>query len=164
VDLFAYRTSGEIPYVRKLLAIPPGLLDSWRSAVAVHQAAICFTRPLLPLEFRYLTKNDETWLNQAPDERFARNLWNLAIPFFCTQWWEMTRDARRHDFRKLIEAWERFEVAQGCQSELPTNFSNKASALMRRDYWVYCVVVFTEQACKLAAFGLFDVYDSLRLW
>ena len=75
----------------------------------------------------------------------------------------MTRDARRRGICKLIEAWERFEVAQGCNSELPTVFSYKASALMRREsgYWV---VAFTEQACKVAAFLLFDVYDSLRLW
>ena len=94
MDLFAYRTSGEIPYVRKLLAIPPGLLDSWKGVVGVRQAAICFTRPLLPMEFRYLIKNDEYWLKQVPDERFARSLWNLDIPFFCLQAWEMTRDAR----------------------------------------------------------------------
>jgi len=163
VDLFAYRTSGDIPYVRRLLAITAELLNSWKSVVGVRQAAICFDRPLLPMEFRYLTKNTGYWLHQVPDERFARSLWNLAIPFFCPQAWEMTRDARRRGFSKLIEAWERFEVAQGCNCELPTVFSYKTSALMRREsgYWV---VAFTEQACKVAAFLLFDVYDSLRLW
>ena len=87
----------------------------------------------------------------------------MAIPFSCPQAWEITRDARRRGFSKLIEAWERFEVAQGCHSELPTVFSYKTSALMRRDYG-YWVVDFTEQACKVAAFILFDVYESLRLW
>ena len=49
VDLFAYRTSGDIPYVQALTSIPSGLLDSWKGVVGVRQAAICFSRPLLPV-------------------------------------------------------------------------------------------------------------------
>ena len=114
------------------------------------------------MEFRYLTKKDRYWLHQVPDERFARSLLNFAIPFFCPQAWEMTRDARRRGFCKLVDAWDLFEVAQGCNSELPTVFSYKMSALMRRESGLW-VVVFTEQTCKVAALLLFDVYDSLRL-
>ena len=114
------------------------------------------------MAFTYLTKKRDYWLHQVPDERFARSLWNQAIPFFCPQVWELTRDARRRGFCKLIKAWRRFEVAQGCNCELPTVFSYKMSALMHRDFG-YWVVALTEQVCKVAAYVLFDVYDSLRL-
>ena len=163
VDLFVYRTRGEIPYVQALVSIPLATIEGWRGVTGVRQAAICFAKPLLRIEFRFLSKRSEYWLEQVADERYDRSLWNLAVPFQCPQARQMTRDARRRGFCRFPEAWQRYEVAQGCTPELPTVVSYKTSQLMRRDsgWWV---VVYTEHACKTAAYLLMDVYDSLRLW
>ena len=75
----------------------------------------------------------------------------------------MTRDAGRRGLCKLIDAWNLFEVAQGCNSEVHTVFCYKMSALMRHESGLW-VVAFTEQECKVAAFLMFDVFDSFRLW
>ena len=107
VDLFVYRTRGEIPYVQALVSIPLATIEGWRGVTGVRQAAICFAKPLLRIEFRFLSKRSEYWLEQVADERYDRSLWNLAVPFQCPQARQMTRDARRRGFCRFPEAWQR---------------------------------------------------------
>ena len=59
VDLFVHRTCGEIPYVQALTSIPLATIEGWRGVIGVRQAAICFAKPLLRVEFRFLSKRSE---------------------------------------------------------------------------------------------------------
>lgn len=163
VDMFVYRTRGEIPYVENLLNIPDATIEGWRDMVGVRQAAICIPKPLLRVEFRYLTRRSKFSLEYIADERFARSLWNLAVPYHCPQAFTMNRDARRRGFCRFPDGWKRYEVAQGCLVELPPAVSYIPSRLMNRHsgYWV---VMYTDFVCRTAARVLSDVYDCLRLW
>ncbi len=164
MDLFVYRNRADFAYVDALASIPQATLESWRNVVGVRQEAICFGQPLLRVDFRYLSKTSDFWLKLTAGERYDRSYWNQAVPFHCPQASLLTRDARRRAFPRLTESWHSdFEVAEGCAVGLPSVFSYKPSALMSRSsgYWV---VAYTEQACKAAAFVLWETYDSLRLW
>ena len=163
VDMFVYRTRGEVDYVQALSEIPVATIEGWRGRMMVTQQALCFTKPQLRVEFRFLSKNSRYWQEQVRGERRARTMTGLAIPFQCPQFHLMKNGARHRAFAKLTLGWTHIEVPRGCSVELPPVFSYKVRALLDQNsgWWV---VAYTEHIAKTAAFILFDVYDSLRLW
>lgn len=101
VDAFVYRTRGEISYVQALTNIPLRNIEGWRDTIGVRQAALCFQKPLLRVEFRYLTKRSRYWLSWIADERRFRSTLNVAVPYQCPQVVLMNRDARRRSFNRF---------------------------------------------------------------
>ena len=76
----------------------------------------------------------------------------------------MTADARRAHFVAITSHWRSIEVPRGLYAELPPIFSYAMSRFLDdRDTGLW-VVVFTEFAANVAAFVLWDAYDSRRLW
>ena len=163
MDLFVSRTRGEVPYISRLAAIPEERLESWREQVMVAQEALCFTKPQLCVEFRYIRKDSRYWTDYVRGERRARTKTGLAIPYQCTTHHLMTDEGRRAAFPRVTSGWDLIEVPRGCHAELPPVFSYKGSVLRDR-YSGWWVVAYTELIAKTAAFVLFDTYDSLRLW
>ena len=63
MDLFVYRTYGEIGYVERVNGISAALLESWRGLFGVEDAAYLLGKPQLCIEFRFLRKTSNYWTN-----------------------------------------------------------------------------------------------------
>lgn len=164
VDAFQYRTFGEVGYVKRLAALDKSLVESWVDVVDVDDRALCFGKPQLSVDFRFVEKaTSQYWSNFVRNERRVRETTGYAVPYqYLTQ--NNITVARRGDaFARLTVGWSRIEVPMGCYAELPPVFSYKGSAMMdpRSGYWV---VGYTEFVAKTVAFVLFDAYDNFRLW
>ena len=54
LDTWYYRTEGEAGYGEKLMKLD---YARFRGTIDVHQDALCYNRPILRAEFRFLRKN-----------------------------------------------------------------------------------------------------------
>ena len=129
----------------------------------VAQEAICFPKPLVRVDFRFMTKNNTYWKQFVRDEHRARVKTGMIIPYQCTAWRELNKSSCRRGFPRATPGWSRIETPRGCNDELPPVFSFKPSALLslHSGHWV---IANTEMVCYTASFILQGVYDSLRLW
>ncbi len=162
-DMFALRYESDAEYLRALNAIPEATRQGWVGVVGVRQEALCYTGPMLRLEFRYNTKSSDYWLNWCAEERFFRCRYGQVIPYHCPQAVLMNHEARRRSFVRLPAGWDRYEVPQGANVRTPRVFTYKPSQMLARDS-PWFVVAYTEQVAETAVWLLFEVYDSLRLW
>lgn len=62
IDLFLYRTAGEIDMVSNLAAISADDTASLRGRFGVNKRALCLARPLHRMEFRFLRKDGNYWM------------------------------------------------------------------------------------------------------
>ena len=162
LDMFQYRTNGEREYCRRLAAIPAASIQAWRGQFMVTDDAVCFGKPLVSVDFRFVRKDSAYW-RSVRDENRDRRRTGMIIPYQCSGSREMNRAAKRQSFARATVGWTRLESPRGCCVETPPVFSYKTSVLRSRasGHWV---VAYTEKVCQTAAFTLGDVYDSLRLW
>ena len=58
MDMFVYRTQGEVKYVERLNGIPAHLLESWCGKFDVDDRAFCYTKPQLAVGFRFTRKDN----------------------------------------------------------------------------------------------------------
>ena len=164
MDLFQYRTQGEIDYVRNLANIGPELIEEWRGQVDVDDRALCYAKPQLCVEFRFLEKGGSIyWNNYVRNERRLRASTGLAIPYQCLTEKHLTNARKAEAFPKLTIGWSRLEVPMGCYAELPQVLSYKGRYMLDEDsgWWV---VGYTEKTARTSAFVLFDAYDNFRIW
>ena len=162
LDTWYYRTEGEAGYGEKLMQLD---YARYRGVIDVKQDVLCFDRPILRAEFRYLRKNNqESFWDLIRWERRARCRLGILVPY---QMVEAERIHRSHYASRYVVAtkvWESLEVPRGCLAELPPSITYLGSRLIadpRSGVWV---VVITEWVARVAAFILWDAYDIFRLW
>lgn len=59
MDLLRYRTNGERVYVENMAKILAALLRRWWNKFEVSDDAVCFPRPLLPVNFHFVQKDSD---------------------------------------------------------------------------------------------------------
>ena len=102
-------------------------------------------------------------MKSVADTRRFRSRLNRAVPYECINMFGLQDGYFVNGFAELTPQWRKLEVPRGCNAELPMIFSYKMDELRdpQSGYWV---IAYTEWVVKVAAFVLFDVYDSYRLW
>ena len=157
------RTYTEVGYIDALNEIPAATINGWRGRLTVSQDAYVWNKSMLMAEFRYLRKDSSYWVKSVADTRRFRSRLNRAVPYECLNMFGLHDGYFLNGFAELTPQWRKLEVPRGCNAELPMIFSYKMDELHdpQSGYWV---VAYTEWVVKVAAFILFDVYDSYRLW
>lgn len=163
VDMFVYRTQGEVAYVDSLNELTAETIEGWRDSEDVDQRALLMDRPQMRVDFRFHRKVSSYWKDGIRGERRARSVTGLAIPYHILTQFNMTNDAKGGGFPLLTLGWGKVEVPRGCYAELPPVFSYKIQALMDRRHGLW-VVAYTGFAAKVACFLIQEVYDHYRLW
>jgi len=157
------RTYTEVGYINAISEIPAATINGWRGRRTVSQDAYVWNKSMLLAEFRYLRKDSSYWMKSVADTRRFRSRLNRAVPYECINMFGLQDGYFLNGFAELTPQWRKLEVPRGCNAELPMIFSYKMDELRdpQSGYWV---VAYTEWVVKVAAFVLFDVYDSYRLW
>ena len=85
------------------------------------------------------------------------------IPIQCLATFSMQDSFFERGFPAITPYWLRVEVPRGCGAETPWVFSYFARLLLdpRSGYWR---IAYTECAACVAAYILFEMYDTYRLW
>ncbi len=170
VDMFLYRTRGEIEYVARLQGITADNLESWRTGLTsgnptyIVPGALRIHKPVIAVDFRFLKARNIRFIDRdVRNERRLRSLTGRIIPFHVLHHHCFRHRYLEEFFVGLNTGWKRLEVPRGCVAELPAVFSYKTSELLdpQSGWWV---VAFTEWAAKVAGAVLGDVYDTFRLW
>ena len=79
LDTWYFRTECEAGYGEKLMKLD---YSRFRGMIDVHQEALCFDRPILRAEFRYIRKNDqEQFWDLIRWERRARSQLGILVPY-----------------------------------------------------------------------------------
>lgn len=125
---------------------------------------MCFEKPRLYVNFRYLKKTDsQYWSNFARNERRTQSATGLAVPHLCVTQNNIPSTSRMFAYAKLTVGRTRIEIPIGCYSEPSLVFHYKGSA-SRNPRSGYPVVDYTGFVAKTVAFDLFDAYDDYRIW
>ena len=164
VDFFFFRTAGERAYVRRVTLLTQETMDGWiTSEVVVSQEALMLNRPQFRVDFRFEQKRSVYWKEYTRDERRARSVTGLAIPYQCLGQHQMTVECKNAAWPGLTTTWGRLEVPRGCNSELSPVFTYYPEPLRdpRSPFWI---IGYTDHAAKSACWLLQDVYDRFRLW
>lgn len=72
MDLWQYRTNGEWDYFQNVANIPAALLRRRRNKFEVSDDAVCFSRPLLTVAFRFVRKDSAYWRSIRDEIRDRR--------------------------------------------------------------------------------------------
>jgi len=165
VDLWRYRTYGEIPYVENLCGISQGRLAAWRNRFVVDEHALCWHRSILPSDFRYRRRADtDYWDTQIRLERRALSVMGRFVPYHLRCVWNLREHARDRLAVKIPESYAELAMPHGFRFEMEPLFSYKSGALIQdRDSGLW-VVAYTERVVRICSGLLFDVYDTYRLW
>lgn len=160
-SMFKHRTKGEVGYLDTFRGIPVGLLWAWWGAACVHPAARLWDRAQLRDEFRFLRKNG---LYRNVFFRIKRRLRSKhEIPYQLLATFGPGSELFRRVFPSFTAFWNSLEMPRSWTAELPPVFSYGIRKLMDpKSPWL--VWAYTELAAKTAAFILFEVYESCRVW
>ena len=134
--------------------ITPAQVSSWRGTFGVDQAALCYTRPLLRREFRFLRKDTEFWLQHCRFERRVRSANGFLVPYQHLKFNEMRGNARHKRYIAVDDRWRQIEVPRGCNVGLPFCLTYLGSQLYNSPKSGMWIVAYTEFAAHVAAFLL----------
>ena len=124
VDLWRYRTYGEIPYVANLCGIGPTRLAGWRNRFMVDERALCWHRSILPSDFRYRRRADmEYWDTQIRLERRAMSVMGRFVPYHLRCVWNLQEHARDRLAVKLPTNYDELAIPHGFRFEMDPLFS-----------------------------------------
>lgn len=126
MDLFWYRTCGVIEFVIRLMDVEHDELENWRipndEEVTVSNGAYVSSRPLLRVEFRYVTRKSEQrsctyWSEQVHQQRRCRSMLRFLEPFKLLTAY-LFRDGKKSEvFVLLPMTFSGIEVPQCFQFE-----------------------------------------------
>ena len=159
-DAYAYRTTGEMAYVDNLLGLR---IRDWEGRRTVDATLLCWQRPILRAEFRYVPKPQTFW-EWKYWERRMRARTGLLIPYHCIEAECILTELRYRRWPRVPEAFAAVEMPPGCRAELPPIVTYKGSEMAQDPNSGYWNQVFTEWPARVALRVLWNLYDSYRLW
>ena len=162
LDTYCYRTEGEVSYCDVLYELNAAAWTGDNRKVA--QSALCWDRPILRSDFRFASKEGNSYWEMVAWERRMRYRTGRLIPYHCIESEGMTSFARENRYVRATPFWERLETSQYCTAELPPIVTYMSSYLIDDPNSGWWTVVYTEFVARQAVFVLWDVYDSCRLW
>ena len=164
LDVHWFRTESEVEYGYHLAELDIG---QWLGQYRPCLAALCFTRPILRAEFRYVRKYEV-----APDywervkwERRSRARHGYYIPLQYIEVDMIREHARYGRYVPFHHQWHEYETPMGFLVDLPPVITYRgielASSATNSGLWV---VFYSEWIAKCAAALLWDAYDHFRVW
>ena len=161
VDLYCYRTFGEVEHVELLR-----LLDTpiWVGVRDVAQDALCLPRPILRAEFRYTSNSDTPYWTWVKCERCIWRNDGLLVSYHCTEYQNFRPHRRVGRWPSIPPGWDDVEVPPHCYADLPPVLAYMGSRLIGDVFSGWWCVFYTGYAAHVAAFVLWDVYDRHQLW
>ena len=166
LDLWVFRTAGEVEYGYNLASLD---WNQWKGRVRPDDAALCFDRPILRADFRYVRRYEvasDFW-ERVKWERRTRSRSGYLVPYHCIEIDMVRRNARRSRYVAVPSAFSRgeVEVPRGFLADLPPVLSYKSSELiMNSSETGLWVVFYSEWTAKVAASLLWEAYDHFRVW
>ena len=166
LDMWAFRTDGEIQYGYNLARLD---WNRWHGRIRPRVEALCFARPILRADFRYVSKFDvapEYW-GRIKWERRARSRTGYLVPMHCIEIDRVRRNSRASRYLALPATFSngQMEMPRGFLADLPPVLTYLGSELINN----FCdsglwVVLYSEWVAKVAAALLWEVYDNMKVW
>ena len=167
VDLFVYLTQGDVPYIANLVLFSQDevRLDTGRGWYGVSAAAVCFKKPMIPANFRYIRKsNSDYWRKQLQLERSFLRVLDRFVPGHYLFPFLLTEQARGLFLVKIPPSYASLAPPQGFPFEMELLFFYKSSTFLADPTSRLRVATYTYRVLRVIAAMLFDVYDTLCLW
>ena len=168
LDPWRYRTFPEVPYAAKLgYSFRADSAFDWAEGTVTVEA-LCFAHPVIPAEFRYVSRKDTsyfgtTFLGWLKGERKARGRFRILLPYHCVEAEAFRSWARAYRYVPLPNEWYHWEIPEGMLVELPWAVTYLGSRLLNGSVRAF-VVLYTEWSLLVAATFLWEVYDTRRLF
>ena len=162
-DTWSFRTYGESYYGAILSQID---YRQWRGQTIPRDDALCFDRPILRAEFRYVTRygTARAYWRMIEWERRMRSRTGFFIPYQCLEAERLTPTAKIGRYVRIPDHFADVEVPRGCYVDLPPVLTYKGVEMMQDPSSGLWVVFYAEYTARVAAFLLWEVYDRYRLW
>ena len=165
-DTWVYRSAVEArrgPSLRRVYDSPHAL-----SFGLVDQRAIFHTRPVLPAEFRYISRRDpayegKKYLEYLRFERSLRGKYGYLVPYQCLEFVEFHASSRATRYLPVPKDWVEWEVPLGLAVELPSVLTYMEQRL-RESSDVAWPIFYTEWTVNCAASLLWEAYSTHRLF
>ncbi|CAN8075293.1 unnamed protein product [Agarophyton chilense] len=155
-------TNGEgYSYIETLYEVD---VDEWCGLRDVRNAALCFRRPLLRADFRFLHKRDIPYWDYPRWERRTRSRLGYLVPYKMIEIDRFRRNARVGRYVALPEQWAEIESPGACPVELSPAITYIGSALINDPFSGYWTVGFSDFIAKMAAYILWGTYHTYRVW
>lgn len=149
LDLGLYRTDGEISYAERLSQLD---VSRWRGFFGPDTGALCWTRPIILAEFRYIRKGSRgNFKESIRFERRCRRRFGYMVPYQSV---EAQRFHPRHlqgRYVRIPNCWGSLEMPGGCYVELPPCVSYVGSQLISDKDSGFWAVFASEWCAKVAA-------------
>lgn len=164
-DTWFYRTRGEAEYGDQLASLG-SIVDTWSSHLpVVRQAAVLYKKSFLNPGFRWVKKqNIPFWTSTVRIERRFRSRLGVLVPWHNDEAEFIKNTQLPHRYIRLPTWWSRWEVPQGCWADLGPTPAYLGTRIIQDPSSGWWSVVLTEWVTHVAAFLLWEVYDTHRLW
>ena len=167
LDLWTHRTGGEIPYVQNLCSITGVEIEKRRGQSGVDIGAVCYAKPLLCVDFRYVRKSRVPyWNNDVKYEHRCAYALGRIVPRQCAGAFSMTETARDRAWMRLSDnpVFHQLRAPRGMRVEVEPVLSYCMSVFLADPSTGLWVTACTERVISNVAAMLFEVYDTYRLW
>ena len=167
-DTWVYRTYEEWGYHTKLDAFLKAGGAKDFSTTEVYNDALLYAVPLLPAEFRYVSRRDPDYVGQSHlkllrFERTMRGRFKAFVPYQCVEVDCFTREAILQRYVPLPPWWVDVEVPPNFSVELPWMLTYIGSLLFTANQQAWAIF-HTEWAAQVAAVWLWELYDTFRMF
>ena len=115
LETYCYRTEGEVSYCQVFSELDAAAWTGDNRQVA----QLCWDRPILRSDFRFASKEGNSYWEMVAWERRMRYRTGRLIPYQCIQSEGMTSFARENRYVRATPFWERLETSRFCTAELP---------------------------------------------
>ncbi|CAN8076099.1 unnamed protein product [Agarophyton chilense] len=161
LDPWMARTNGEgYSYIESLYEVD---VNEWRGFGDVRNAVLCYRRPLLRADFCSVQKREIPYWDYPLRERRTRYRLGYLIPYRMIEIDQSKRNACVGRYVALPEHWAEIESPCGCPVELSPSITYIGSKLINDPFLAYWTVVFSKFIAKMAAYILWDAYDTYRV-
>ena len=116
VDLYCYRTYGEVYYADELVGLD---ITPWRDVFGVFPDSVCFKRPLLRADFRYESKSCSAYWAWVKWERRMQRKDGLLFPYHCVEYQNLRQRRRSTRYSREPSRFEEVEMPTHCYVDSP---------------------------------------------
>ena len=163
-DFCLYRTRGEERYGDRLVDVVDAALERGGEPEP-DERWLCFDRPILRAEFRYLRRNDDkAFWESMKWERRTRSRMGLIVPYQNVEVEFVQETERRTRYVEIPDHWASYEVPRGFNVDLPPVLTYCGKHMIRNRASGMWSVFYTEWIARVGAALLWECYDNYRLF
>ena len=168
LDAWQFRDKKEAVYGKRLAGVFSEHAKEWISHSLPVYPALCIKFPLLPAEFRFVSRKSGKYIGEAHLdflrwERRTRQRLGFLVPYQCLEVYSFLNHTRRNRYVPVPASWKDYEVPLGMVVEIPWVLTYLGVELMDPSSGAW-VVFYTEWVTFVAVALLWEVYDTFRLF